>query len=138
MIIVDHRMPGLTGLQLLQKLKDLKLECAALMLTAYPELLAPVDADKHKQFFQIVPKPWKPEDLLAQVDLALKAFEYLACATEADAPILGERQGLRERRPRGSGVADAAMSQILRVDRGAGNDCVCRLGRRPRQRFLGS
>jgi len=60
MMIVDQRMPGLTGIQLLRALKGLHLECATLMVTAYPELTDVVSFESHKQIFRVIPKPWKP------------------------------------------------------------------------------
>jgi len=90
MMIVDHRMPDMTGVQLVRQLRSAGVECATLMLTAFPELLEVVDAEREKLFFQVIPKPWKPEDLLCQVDLALKSFR-LSRAIGRLGKMMGDR-----------------------------------------------
>ncbi len=92
MMIVDQRMPGLTGIQLLRALKGLHLECATLMVTAYPELTDVVSFESHKQIFRVIPKPWKLEDLLVQVDAALKFFR-LGKAIGRLSSVMGDAPG---------------------------------------------
>ena len=74
LLIVDHKMPGLTGVQFVRKLREANVECATLMVTGFPEMTEVVDAQKSKLFFQVCPKPWKPEDLLAFAGMAVTAF----------------------------------------------------------------
>ena len=70
-MVVDYRMPGLNGLELVQKLRQKGLSFSVLMVTAFPEMDEVLHAAQSKLLFLLIPKPLKPSDLLAQVDNAV-------------------------------------------------------------------
>ncbi|MFC1610172.1 response regulator [Myxococcota bacterium] len=74
LLIVDHKMPQLTGVQLVRELRKSQVECATLMVTGFPEWSEVMDTQREGLFFQVIPKPCQPKDLLAQVALALSSF----------------------------------------------------------------
>lgn len=66
-LVVDYLMPGLNGVELIRALRHANCTSAALMTTGYPEVRDVLDAEQHRLSFQIFPKPWKPQDLLAEL-----------------------------------------------------------------------
>ena len=76
LIITDHRMPNLTGVQLVRKLEEAGVECPTIMVTGFPELVDVVEA--RDKVFNIVAKPVRPEDLLACAKIAITSFRLKA------------------------------------------------------------
>lgn len=70
-LVVDHRMPGMTGAELLQRAKNMGYAATGIMVTAYPEDDAVIQAQQKGLAQCILAKPWKSEDLLLAIDFAL-------------------------------------------------------------------
>ncbi|OGR10722.1 MAG: hypothetical protein A2341_28495 [Deltaproteobacteria bacterium RIFOXYB12_FULL_58_9] len=79
LVITDHRMPNLTGVQFVRKLEEAAVECPTIMVTAFPELVEVVEA--REKIFNVVPKPAKPEDLLAWARIAITSFRLKTATT---------------------------------------------------------
>ena len=68
--LVDHSMPGMSGLELLERIEQLHPGVKRVMLTAYgdlPELRAAV---AEGLAFGVVMKPWERRDIVAMVSRA--------------------------------------------------------------------
>lgn len=70
-ILLDLQMPGMSGLQVLQKLHKRILHIPVIMLTAHGTIESAVEAMK-KGAFDFLPKPCKPDHILLIIDKALK------------------------------------------------------------------
>jgi CheY-like chemotaxis protein len=70
-LIVDYRMPEMTGVELLRALRQKGIDVPALMLTGYAELEEVVRARKEGLVSGIVPKPWHADDLKGCLKLTL-------------------------------------------------------------------
>jgi CheY-like chemotaxis protein len=76
-LVVDYRMPGMNGVELLRALRQTGHKCAAVMLTAFPELDEVVYAQQTKLIYRVVPKPCSAEDLRTEVELAIATVLYM-------------------------------------------------------------
>ncbi len=72
MIISDHKMPGMSGVELLQHSFEHYPNIIRMLITAYSEVPILVDAINTGKIHRYIKKPWTPEELLLTVD---KAFE---------------------------------------------------------------
>lgn len=72
MIISDHKMPGMSGVELLQHCFNHYPNIIRMLITAYSEVPILVDAINTGKIHRYIKKPWTPEELLLTVD---KAFE---------------------------------------------------------------
>jgi DNA-binding NtrC family response regulator len=79
LIITDQWMPNLTGTELVRKLEEAGVGCPTIMVTASPELAEIVEA--RAKFFNVVPKPVMPEDLLACARIAISSFRVKAATS---------------------------------------------------------
>lgn len=72
-IISDQRMPNMTGVEFLSKVKELYPDTIRLMLSGYTELTSVTDAINEGSVFRFLTKPWDDEKLRATVK---EAFQY--------------------------------------------------------------
>lgn len=71
-ILTDQRMPGMTGVEVLQKAQEIRPETTRLLFTAYTDIRTVVDAINRGQVFRYIAKPWEPEELEAAVRQAVE------------------------------------------------------------------
>ena len=74
--ILDNRMSGMSGLQLLQRLKDLRSEATVIMLTGHADVPTAVAAMKLGAF-HFIEKPFDGEALLTAVEEALSRADQI-------------------------------------------------------------
>ena len=72
LVLLDVRLPGMSGLQLLKKIKALNKNLVVIMLTSYGDIKDSVSAIKLGAFDYIT-KPFKNKELLANIKNALES-----------------------------------------------------------------
>jgi putative two-component system response regulator len=75
LIITDQRMPGMTGVQLLQESIALRPDAMKILLTGYTDVQALIDAINAGHVYKYVPKPWDADELKLTVRRALETYE---------------------------------------------------------------
>ena len=73
-VMSDQRMPQITGIELLTKLKARHPHAIRMLFTGFADLESIIAAINQGHIFQFMRKPWQPEELLAAVRQA--ALEY--------------------------------------------------------------
>jgi two-component system, probable response regulator PhcQ len=73
-VITDHLMPGMTGLELSKIIRDRHPHVLRLMLTGQPDVEMLIKAINHGEVYRFITKPW--DDIELKVTLTL-AFEHL-------------------------------------------------------------
>jgi C4-dicarboxylate-specific signal transduction histidine kinase len=73
-IISDQRMPEMTGVELLEVVRERHPEAVRLLITAYSNTPAAVDAINRGQVRRYLKKPWEPQELKAEVRQALEWY----------------------------------------------------------------
>jgi signal transduction histidine kinase len=90
-LLADQRMPGMTGLELLEKVHTLFPEVVRMLVTAYSDLQTATDAINRGQVRRYLKKPWEHDELLStlsegvdyyQMRSKLHALERRLCETE--------------------------------------------------------
>jgi two-component system response regulator FixJ len=76
-VITDMRMPGLSGLDLLRRLRELKIEVPVIVITGHGDVPLAVEAMKVGAI-DFLEKPFDDEVLLASVRSALKQHDHEA------------------------------------------------------------
>ena len=72
-VMVDQRMPGVSGSELLAHVAVLEPDVTRILMTAYADLDAVMQAINQGKIYYYVSKPWESNELEAIID---KAFEY--------------------------------------------------------------
>lgn len=73
LILLDVKLPGMSGLQLLEKIKKINKISVVIMLTGYGDIKDAVSAIKMGAFDYIT-KPFKDEEIVANIKSALKSY----------------------------------------------------------------
>ncbi len=79
-IMTDQRMPQITGVELLSKVKARHPQAIRMLFTGFADLDSIVAAINQGHIYQFLKKPWHPEDLLAAVRQAALEYERLETA----------------------------------------------------------
>ncbi|TMA15708.1 MAG: hybrid sensor histidine kinase/response regulator [Deltaproteobacteria bacterium] len=66
-VIADQRMPEMTGIEMLEKLRQTQPDAVGIVLTGYTDTPALISAINQARVFRFLKKPWQPEELLAAV-----------------------------------------------------------------------
>jgi len=112
-VITDVRMPGLSGIDLLRRLKELKIEVPVIVITGHGDVPLAVEAMKVGAV-DFLEKPFDDEVLLASVRSALRRQDGEAKRHAERTEIEGKLAALspRERDVLGGLVAGRANKQI--------------------------
>ena len=73
-IVTDHRMPGMTGVELLRRSQELTPDAIRIVLTAYTDVDNLMEAINTGRIYHFVPKPWDPNELLLVVRRAAERW----------------------------------------------------------------
>lgn len=76
-VISDHKMPGMTGADLLRKIKALYPQTIRIMLTGHADVNAVMGAVNEGAVYKFITKPWNDEDLRLTVSLALEQYDLI-------------------------------------------------------------
>jgi len=72
-LLLDHKLPGLSGLDVLERLSTKNLETLPIMITAYASIETAVRATKQGAY-DFLPKPFTPSELKSTIAKAAKHF----------------------------------------------------------------
>lgn len=74
-VVADMQMPGMNGVELLQKVREGWPETVRLMLTGNQDQRTAIEAINHGQVFRFLTKPCSPEELAAMLVAALRQYQ---------------------------------------------------------------
>ncbi len=66
-ILLDNKLPGIQGIEVLEKIKNMKMDTAVMMITSYASLDIAVKATNFGAF-NFVPKPFTPQELKSAIE----------------------------------------------------------------------
>jgi response regulator RpfG family c-di-GMP phosphodiesterase len=77
LVMTDQRMPEMTGVELLNRVKSEHPGAMRLIFTGYADIKAVIDAINQGNVFRYVTKPWDPEELLAALRDAGRRYDSI-------------------------------------------------------------
>jgi len=143
LIMLDYKLPDLTGLELLRRIRKVDDEVVVIMMTAYSTIESAVEAIKLGAFDYIT-KPFEMEQLLFTVDKALETTKLRREVRElrrhlqkeyGDDSIIGQHPSMTELLEMINQIAKTGISTVLlRGETGTGKDLVARVIHRNSER----
>lgn len=134
LIIADIRMPGMDGLELLDRIQSERLDTAVIMMTGYASVESAVRALKHGAFDYIT-KPFDPDDLSVAVRNAVeqqrlkrenRMLREQLTETLAGTELIGQSEAMRRVREQIETVAPVDTTVLIVGESGTGKELVAR------------
>jgi two-component system response regulator HupR/HoxA len=158
-IVTDHRMPGMTGVELLRRSQERTPDAIRIVLTAYTDVDSLMEAINTGRIYHFVPKPWDPNELLLvvrraaerwrlarenarlrdELELAYNALRRETAAGREKPPsieaLIGADAGLRAAVELARKVLDGDTTVLLLGETGTGKEMFAQLihGNGPRR-----
>ena len=131
-VVSDVRMPGMDGLTLFRRLRELDPDLPVILVTGHGDIAMAVSAIQEGAY-DFIPKPYAPEALLASVRRALekrrlvlenRRLREAAQGADTDGLLLGETPAMQRLRRTLRHVADADVDVLVVGETGAGKEVV--------------
>lgn len=95
-VISDHRMPGMTGAELLREIKTRHPQTIRIMLTGHADVTAVMGAVNEGAVYKFITKPWNDEDLRLTVSLALERFDLIQANQALKQETAAQKKKIKE------------------------------------------
>ena len=96
-IMTDQRMPQITGVELLTRVKSKNPQAVRMLFTGYADLESIIAAINQGHVFQFLKKPWQAEELEAAVRQAANEYDRLSGVDVEGDGLRDEIANLKER-----------------------------------------
>jgi DNA-binding NtrC family response regulator len=134
-LLVDIKMPGMDGLELQRKVKQIAPEAVIIIMTAYASVDTAVQALKEGAYDYIT-KPFDPDDLERLVNKAaerqqlvrenVQLKEQLVAVSEGDGELIGTSSGIEKVREMIQHVGNTDTTVLIVGESGTGKELVAR------------
>jgi response regulator RpfG family c-di-GMP phosphodiesterase len=96
-VMSDQRMPKISGVELLTKVKTRYPQAVRMLFTGFADLESVITAINQGHIFQFVRKPWQPEELFMAVQQAADEYDRLERIALEREQLIEEIDGLKSR-----------------------------------------
>ncbi|WP_122665502.1 sigma-54-dependent transcriptional regulator [Pseudomonas viridiflava] len=134
-ILTDVRMPGMNGMELLNRLQAIDADLPVILLTGHGDVPMAVDAMREGAY-DFLEKPFSPETLLRNLRRALEKRQLILenrrlhdqadSRTQLEATLLGVSPGLQTLRRQVLDLSQLPVNVVIRGETGSGKEMVAR------------
>ena len=87
-IVSDNLMPGMRGVELLSRVRDLSPDTVRVLLTGYADLPTAIEAINRGEVFRFHVKPWVDEEIIRTVDEGVRRHQLVRSLRHGDEAAL--------------------------------------------------
>lgn len=113
LIVSDVDMPGMSGLDLVARVRERHPHIVRFLLTGHQSFDAAIDAINHGEVHRYFTKPWSTQEILAAIDEMLARLDEVRRSAAADALVHSRKRLLDELEREHPGIS------VVRLDDGA-------------------
>ncbi len=130
-VLLDVKLPGMDGLEVLQQLKELRPELPVVMISGHGDLDTAVLAVR-RGAYDFLQKPFESDRVLLSIRNALRTSrlqsenQALRAAVEAEPQLLGSSEAIEAVRAMVRKVAPTEVTVLVTGDNGTGKELVAR------------
>jgi signal transduction histidine kinase len=95
-IMTDQRMPEITGVELLRRVRGEHPDAIRLLFTGYADIRAVIDAINQGNVFRYITKPWDPDELQTIIRQAVEQYDLLVERKRLLAELQAKNRQLEE------------------------------------------
>ena len=134
LVLTDVKMPGMGGIQLLEKIKEIKPDIPVIIMTAYGSVEKAVEA-MHKGAYTFILKPFENQTLIAHIAKAITVYRIVqenSILREAISSrysfdnIIGKSKPMQELYELIKKVAPSNASVLIEGESGTGKELVAK------------
>jgi len=74
-VLADQRMPGMSGVEFLSQSLSIQPDIVRILITAYADIQASIDAINKGHIYYYISKPWEPEELRLIIQRAVERYD---------------------------------------------------------------
>jgi putative two-component system response regulator len=87
-VVSDNLMPGMRGVELLSRVRDLSPDTVRVLLTGYADLPTAIEAINRGEVFRFHVKPWVDEEIVRTVDEGVRRYQLVRSLRHGDEAAL--------------------------------------------------
>ena len=126
LILTDIKMPGKSGIDLLDEVKELRPEIPIIIMTAHSDLESAVESYEHGAW-EYLPKPFDIEEAVSMVQRATaKDSTEIEDTNESEAEIIGEAPAMQEVFRAIGKLSNSSSTVLLMGQSGTGKELVAK------------
>ena len=126
LILTDIRMPGPSGIDLLDKVKELRPDIPVIIMTAHSDLESAVESYEHGAW-EYLPKPFDIEEAISMVQRATATDEFIKeDIEETQAEVIGEAPAMQEVFRAIGKLSNSNSTVLLIGESGTGKELVAK------------
>ena len=115
-VVSDNLMPGMRGVELLSRVRDLSPDTVRVLLTGYADLPTAIEAINRGEVFRFHVKPWVDEEIVQTVEEGMRRYQLVRSLRNGDeAALRSIAQTIELKDPYTRGHCDRVAAFALRI-----------------------
>jgi response regulator RpfG family c-di-GMP phosphodiesterase len=120
-VVSDNRMPGMSGIDLLIRVRTISPDTVRIMMTAFGDLQTAIAAINTSEVFRFITKPWDNDDLIAVVNEGVTRYHVVRELQEGnESCYLSISQAIELKDPYTRGHCDRVASYAVSLSEALG------------------
>ena len=126
-VVSDNLMPGMRGVELLSRVRDLSPDTVRVLLTGYADLSTAIEAINRGEVFRFHVKPWVDEEIVRTVEEGVRRYQVVRSLRDGDeATLRSIAQTIELKDPYTRGHCDRVAAFALKIAEALGLSEVTR------------
>jgi len=115
-VVSDNLMPGMRGVELLSRVRDLSPDTVRVLLTGYADLSTAIEAINRGEVFRFHVKPWVDEEIVRTVEEGVRRYQLVRSLRDGDeATLRSIAQTIELKDPYTRGHCDRVAAFALKI-----------------------